>query len=75
MVWHQWHFENEHARIVLTVFLTNFADFGTIGMIIGAFKGLVYKEKNDFISSRVPYMLLPSILVSLLSAATASLFV
>ena len=68
-------FANEHARVVLTVFLTSFANFGTIGMIIGCFKGLVNKEKNDYISARVPYMLLAGVLVSLLSAATAGLFV
>lgn len=68
-------FANEHARIVLTVFLTSFANFGTLGMIIGCFKGLVSKEKNDYICARVPYMLLSGILVSLLSAATAGMFV
>ena len=68
-------FANEHARIVLTVFLTSFANFGTLGMIIGAFKGLVNQEKNDYLSARVPYMLLAGILVSLISAATAGLFV
>ncbi|STY38932.1 NupC/NupG family nucleoside CNT transporter [Leuconostoc mesenteroides] len=68
-------FANEHARIVLTVFLTSFANFGTLGMIIGCFKGLVSKEKNDYISARVPYMLLSGILVLLLSAATAGMFV
>ena len=68
-------FANEHARIVLTVFLTSFANFGTLGMIIGAFRGLIDKEKNDYISARVPYMLLAGILVSLVSAATAGLFV
>lgn len=68
-------FANEHARIILTVFLTSFANFGTLGMIIGCFKGLVSKEKNDYISARVPYMLLSGILVSLLSAATAGMFV
>ncbi|GAJ25540.1 nucleoside transport protein [Liquorilactobacillus sucicola DSM 21376 = JCM 15457] len=67
-------FANEHARVVLTVFLTSFANFGTLGMIIGAFKGLVSKEKTDFISSRVPQMLLAGVLVSLLSAASAGLF-
>ncbi|WP_195331065.1 NupC/NupG family nucleoside CNT transporter [Leuconostoc lactis] len=68
-------FANEHARIVLTVFLTSFANFGTLGMIIGAFKGLVDQEKNDYLSARVPYMLLAGILVSLVSAAAAGLFV
>ena len=72
---HKGLFANEHARIVLTVFLTSFANFGTLGMIIGAFRGLIDKEKNDYISARVPYMLLAGILVSLVSAATAGLFV
>lgn len=39
-------FANAHARAVLTVFLTSFANFGTLGMIIGAFKGLVEKPKS-----------------------------
>ena len=68
-------FSSEHARIVMTVFLTSFANFGTIGMILGAFKGLVNKEKNEYINSRVGYMLLSGVLVSLLSAATAGMFV
>lgn len=67
-------FANEHARVVLTVFLTSFANFGTLGMIIGAFKSLVSKEKTDFISSRVPQLMLSGVLVSLLSSATAGLF-
>ncbi|TYC49594.1 NupC/NupG family nucleoside CNT transporter [Weissella muntiaci] len=68
-------FANHHAAAVLTVFLTSFANFSTVGMIIGTFKGLVTKEKSDFISKRVPFMLLSGILVSLLSAATAGLFI
>lgn len=68
-------FANRHATAVLTVFLTSFANFGTIGMILGAFKGLVNKEQNDFLAKKVGYLLLSGILVSLLSAATAGLFV
>lgn len=68
-------FANEHAKAVLTVFLTSFANFSTVGMILGAFKGLVSKEKNDYIAAHVPQMLLSGILVSLLSAAAAGLFV
>jgi len=64
-----------HLRAVLTVFLTSFANFGTTGMIIGAFKGLVDKEKNDLIAKNVGYMLLSGILVSLLSAGIVGLFV
>lgn len=64
-----------HYRAVLTVFLTSFANFGTTGMIIGAFKGMVGKEKNDMVSSNVGYMLLSGILVSLLSAGMVGLFI
>ena len=64
-----------HYQAVLTVFVTSFANFSTVGMIIGAFKGLVDREKNDMIAKNVGYMLLSGILVSLLSAAIVGLFV
>lgn len=64
-----------HFKAVLTVFLTSFANFSTVGMIIGAFKGIVNREKNDVISRNVGYMLLAGILVSLLSAGVVGLFV
>ncbi|WP_366180598.1 nucleoside transporter C-terminal domain-containing protein [Actinomyces timonensis] len=64
-----------HYQAVLTVFLTSFANFGTLGMIIGCFKGLVDNERNDLISKSVGRMLLSGILVSLLSAAMVGLFV
>lgn len=64
-----------HFKAVLTVFLTSFANLSTVGMIIGCFKGIVSKEKNDVISKNVGYMLLSGILVSLLSAAMVGLFV
>lgn len=41
-----------HYQAQLTVFITSFANFSTTGMIIGAFKGLVDKEKNDLISKK-----------------------
>ena len=47
----------------------------TLGMIIGCFKGLVDDNKNDLISRNVGYMLLSGILVSLLSAGLAGLFI
>ena len=65
----------EHLKAVLTTFITSFANFGTLGMIIGAFKGLVGKEDNDYIAQNVGYLLLSGILVSLLSAAFVGLFV
>jgi len=64
-----------HFRAFLTVFLSSFANFSTIGMIIGAFKGIVNREKNDLISRNVGYMLLSGILVSLMSAGIVGLFV
>lgn len=64
-----------HFKAVLTVFLTSFANLSTVGMIIGCFKGIVNREKNDLISKNVGYMLISGILVSLLSAAMVGLFV
>ena len=65
---------SRHMQGVLTVFITSFANFSTLGMIIGCFKGLV-DDKNDLISRNVGYMLLSGILVSLLSAGLAGLFI
>ena len=64
-----------HYQAVLTAFLTSFANFSTLGMIIGCFKGIVNKEKNTLISKNVAYVLLSGILVSLLTAAMMGLFV
>ncbi|RSX54871.1 nucleoside transporter, NupC family [Bifidobacterium dolichotidis] len=64
-----------HYKAVLTVFLTSFANISTLGMIIGTFKGMVSKEKNDVISKQVGRILLSGILVSLLSASMVGLFV
>lgn len=69
------HNYSPHLRALLTVFLTSFANFGTLGMIIGAFKGLVDKEKNDYIAANIGYLMLSGILVSLLSAGFVGLFV
>lgn len=63
-----------HYQAVLTTFVTSFANFSTIGMIIGCFKGMVSKEKNDAISHQVGRMLIAGILVSLLSAGFVGLF-
>lgn len=64
-----------HYQAVLTAFLTSFANFSTVGMIIGCFKGLVSSEKSNLISKNVSYLLLSGILVSLLSAGMIGLFV
>jgi CNT family concentrative nucleoside transporter/purine nucleoside transport protein len=66
---------SHHMQGVLTVFVTSFANFSTLGMIIGCFKGLVDDDKNALISRNVGYMLLSGILVSLLSAGIAGLFI
>ena len=66
---------SRHMQGVLTVFVTSFANFSTLGMIIGCFKGLVDEDKNELISRNVGYMLLSGILVSLLSAGIAGLFI
>ena len=64
-----------HMQCVLTTFITSFANFGTLGMIIGAMKGLVDDSKNELISRNVLYMMISGILVSLLSAGMAGLFI
>ncbi|TPR17999.1 NupC/NupG family nucleoside CNT transporter [Apilactobacillus timberlakei] len=64
-----------HFRAQLTVFLTSFANLSTVGMIIGAFKGIVDKKSNDVISKNVGYLVLSGILVSLMSAGIIGLFV
>ena len=66
---------SRHLQGVLTVFVTSFANFSTLGMIIGAFKGMVDDSKTELISRNVGYMLLSGILVSLLSAGIAGLFI
>lgn len=66
---------DRHHQAVLAVFLTSFANLSTVGMIIGALKGLVDGEKNDVISRNVWRMLVAGILVSLLSASLVGLFV
>lgn len=64
-----------HMQAMLTVFVTSFANFSTLGMIIGCFKGLVGDDKNELISRNVAYMLLSGIMVSLLSAGIVGLFI
>ena len=65
---------SRHLQGTLTIFVTSFANFSTVGMIVGAFKSLTNKEKSDMVASNVGYMLLSGVLVSLLSAAIAGLF-
>ena len=62
-----------HRRAVLT-FLISFANFSTIGMIVGTLKGIVDTKTSDFVSKYVPMMLLAGILVSLMTAGFVGLF-
>ena len=64
-----------HMQAVMTVFITSFANLGTVGIILGCFKGLVDPERNMIVASNVVYMMLSGLLVSLLSAAICGLFV
>ena len=63
-----------HHRAVISTFLISFANFSTIGMIIGTLKGIVNEKTSDFVSKYVPMMLLAGILVSLLTAGFVGLF-
>ncbi|PNZ70255.1 NupC/NupG family nucleoside CNT transporter [Staphylococcus croceilyticus] len=63
-----------HRQAVISTFLVSFANFSTIGMIVGTLKGIVDKKSSDFVSKYVPMMLLSGILVSLLTAAFVGLF-
>lgn len=66
---------SNHFQCVCTVFLTSFANFSTVGMVLGSFKGYVDKERNEYISSYTLKMFASGILVSLLSAGITGLFV
>ncbi len=65
---------SRHMQCVLTVFVTSFANLGTVGILLGTFNGIVNKEKVDLISANVKYMILSGILVSLMSAGIAGFF-
>lgn len=66
---------SRHMQCVLTVFITSFANLGTVGILIGTFNGIVSKEKNELISKNVKYIIISGIMVSLMSAGIAGLFV
>ena len=56
-----------HMQAVMTVFITSFANLGTVGIILGCFKGLVDPVRNMIVARNVVYMMLSGLLVSLLS--------
>ena len=65
---------SRHMQCVLTVFLTSFANLGTVGILLGTFSGIVDKDKQELISRNVKYMIASGIIVSLISAGIAGLF-
>ena len=66
---------SEHMKAVLTVFLTSFANLGTIGIIIGVIQGVVDGEKVEYISCNLKYLVILGVLVSLMSAAVVGVFI
>ncbi|MDR1861501.1 MAG: nucleoside transporter [Candidatus Ancillula sp.] len=64
-----------HFSGVLTVFLTSFANISTSAMVLGTYKGIVGDKTSHFISKNFGYLLLSGIVVSLLSAGVAGLFI
>lgn len=66
---------SDHFQCVTTIFLTSFANFSTVGMIIGCFKGVVGDKENVHISKGILRMFVSGILVSLMSASIAGVFV
>ncbi len=64
-----------HLQCVLTVFVTSFANLGTVGIIMGVFKEFADESKKELIARNVAYIMLAGLLVSLLSAGMAGLFV
>ena len=66
---------SHHMQAVLTVFVTSFANFASVGVILSAFKGLIDEDRIYLIPKNVGYLMLSGILVSLLSAAFAGLFI
>ncbi len=68
-------FADKHFLAGLTVFTTSFANFGTLGMVIGEYRSMTSQDTADYVAKHVPLILISGILVSLLSAAMAGLFV
>ncbi len=62
-------------QCVLTVFITSFANIGTVGMVLGILRGILDDGKSQLIARNVGYMVLSGTLVSLLSAGIAGLFI
>jgi len=64
-----------HTLAVISVFLTSFANFSTIGMIYGAIQATISAEKSAIIGKNVWKLIVSGIAVSFLSAAMVGLFI
>jgi purine nucleoside transport protein len=64
-----------HYQAIIVTFLTSFANISTIGLINGTFKTVAKDDTNVAISKEVPRIFLCGVLVSLLSAGIAGLFI
>lgn len=66
---------SRHMQAVLTVFLTSFANLGTLAAEIGIFQGVLSADKMEYISANLRYIVISGILVSLMSAAIVGIFI
>ncbi|MCR5084003.1 MAG: hypothetical protein K6A65_00685 [Succinivibrionaceae bacterium] len=66
---------SEHLRCLCTVFATSFCNFGTVGIVCGFFAGIKSKCQCNEVFTNVSYLILSGVLVSLMSAGLAGLFV
>ena len=63
-----------HAVAVMTLFVTSFANFSTLGMVLGCAKGIMDEESNLLIGRNVWRIFVSGILVSLFTAAIGGMF-
>jgi len=68
------HTFSPHMQATLSMFVTSFANVGTVGIIISVFKSFLSDDKVTIISRSFAYILLSGILVSLLTAAIGGIF-
>ena len=63
---------SDHTRMVVTFALTGFANFGSIGILLGGIGGLVPDRRSD-LARLSPLALLGGFLATLINAAIASM--
>ena len=64
-----------HLKATLTLFVTSFANLSSVGIIIGALKGILTEDKMAVVSKHAGRMMLSGLLVSLLTAAIGGIFI